>query len=82
MFGTSSSARVTASKQTMQNILVKNKAQTAVIKIVRFRIFINLTFRMLLNIHFQKWSKVTPEDNDETIYSKINKGSGKEIKNF
>ena len=82
MFGTSSSARVTASKQTMQNILVKNKAQTAVIKIVRFRIFINLTFRMLLNIHFQKWSKVTLEDNDETIYSKINKGSRKEIKNF
>ena len=37
---------------------------------------------MLLNVHFQKWYKVTLEGNDETIYSKINKGSGKEIKNF
>ena len=36
--------------------LIKNKTQTAVINIVSFRIFINLTFRMLFNIHFQKWS--------------------------
>ena len=34
--------------------LIKNKAQKAVINIVSFRIFINLTFRMLVNIHFQK----------------------------
>ena len=34
--------------------LIKNKTQTAVINIVNFRIFINLTFRMLFKIHFQK----------------------------
>ena len=34
--------------------LVKNKTQTAVINIVNKRILINLTFRMLDNIHFQK----------------------------
>ena len=34
--------------------LMKNKAQTAVINTVSFRIFINLTFRMLSNINFQK----------------------------
>ena len=34
--------------------LIKNKAQTAVINTVSFRIFINLTFRMLSNINFQK----------------------------
>ena len=39
--------------------LIKNETQTAVINIVNFRIFINLTFRMLFKIHFQKWSKVT-----------------------
>ena len=39
--------------------LIKNKTQTAVINIVNFRIFINLTFRMLFKIHFQKCSKVT-----------------------
>ena len=33
---------------------IKNKTQTAVINIVSFRIFINLTFRMLFNTHFQK----------------------------
>ena len=37
---------------------------------------------MLFNIHFQKWSKVTVIENDETIqYSKKYKGSGNEIKN-
>ena len=30
--------------------LIKNKTQTEVIKIVSFRIFVNLTFRMLFNI--------------------------------
>ena len=34
--------------------LIKNKTQTAVLKIVSFRIFINLTFRMLFNIYFQR----------------------------
>ena len=34
--------------------LIKNKTQTAVINIVNKRILINLTFRMLVNIHFQK----------------------------
>ena len=48
---------------------------------VSFHIFINLTFRVLFNIHFQKRSKVAVEDNDETIYTKIYKGSGNEIKN-
>ena len=37
---------------------------------------------MLFNVHFQKWSKVTVEDNDESIYKKIYKGSGNEIKNW
>ena len=32
----------------------KNKTQTAVINIVNKCILINLTFRMLVNIHFQK----------------------------
>ena len=32
--------------------------------------YINLTFRMLVNIHFQKWSKVTGTDYDKTIYTK------------
>ena len=45
------------------------------------RIFINLTFGMLFTLHFQKSSKVTVEDNDKTIYTKIYKGSGNEIKN-
>ena len=36
--------------------LIKKMAQTAVINIVFQRFFIkNLTFRMLVNIHFQKW---------------------------
>ena len=39
--------------------LIKNNTHTAVMNIVNFRIFINLTFRMLFKIHFQKWSKVT-----------------------
>ena len=34
--------------------LIKNKTQTAVINIVNKRILINLTFHMLVNIHFQK----------------------------
>ena len=35
--------------------LIKNKTQTAVINIINLRIFyINLTFRMLVNVHFQK----------------------------
>ena len=37
---------------------------------------------MLFNIHFQKWSKVTVEDNDDTICTKIYKGSGNKIKNL
>ena len=36
---------------------------------------------MLFTLHFQKGSKVTVEDNDKTIYTKIYKGSGNEIKN-
>ena len=62
--------------------LIKNKTRTVVINIVSFRIFMNLTFRMLVNIHFQKWSKVTVTDYDETIDTKIYKGSGNEIKNL
>ena len=34
--------------------LIKNQTQTAAINIVNKRILINLTFRMLDNIHFQK----------------------------
>jgi len=34
--------------------LIKNKTQTTVINIVNKRILINLTFRILVNIHFQK----------------------------
>ena len=34
---------------------------------------------MLFNIHFQKWPLI--EENDETIYSKIQGVSGNEIKN-
>ena len=49
--------------------LIKVKTQTAVINVVSFRIFINLTSCVLINIHFQKWSKVTVEDNDETIFT-------------
>ena len=41
------------------------------INIVSFRIFINLTFRMLFNIHFQKWSKVTVEENEAYETSSI-----------
>ena len=37
-------------------ITYKHQTQTAVINIVSLRIFINLTFRILFNIHFQKWS--------------------------
>ena len=36
--------------------LIKNKTQTAVINIVSFRIFMNSTFPMLFNIHFQELS--------------------------
>ena len=34
---------------------LRNRTQAAVINIFNFLIFINLTFRMLLNIHFQKY---------------------------
>ena len=34
---------------------LRNRTQTAVINIFNFLIFINLTFRMLLNIHFQQY---------------------------
>ena len=63
------------------SLIIKNKTQTAVINMVSFHIFINLTFRVIFNIHFQKWFKVTVEDNDGTIYTKIYKGSGNDIKN-
>ena len=36
------------------SLIIKNKTQTAVTNMVSFRIFINLTFRVLFNIHFQK----------------------------
>ena len=35
-------------------LIIENKRQTALINIVSFRIFINLTFRMQFNIYFQK----------------------------
>ena len=34
---------------------LRNRTQAAVINMFNFLIFINLTFRMLLNIHFQKY---------------------------
>ena len=37
---------------------------------------------MLLNIHFQKWSKVTLEDNDETILKKLTRGLEKRLTIF
>ena len=47
--------------------LIKNLTQTAVINIVNSQHFyINFTFSMLVNIHFQKWSKVTVKD--EKLY--------------
>ena len=36
----------------MKNTLIKNKTETAVINIVSFCIFINVTFRMPFKIHF------------------------------
>ena len=33
--------------------------------------YINLTFCMLVNIHFPKWSKATVTDYDETIYTNM-----------
>ena len=36
------------------NIRDGNKIQTAAISIINLRILYNLTFRMLVNIHFQK----------------------------
>ena len=38
--------------------LIKNKTQKAVINIVNIAFFLNLTFCMLVNIHFQKRPKV------------------------
>ena len=34
----------------------------------------NLTFNILVSIHFQKWSKVTVTDYDETIYTLLTRG--------
>ena len=51
------------------------------INIVSFGIFDKLDVSCAIQKHFQKWSKVTVEDNDETIYTKIYKGPGNEIKN-
>ena len=47
--------------------LIKNKTLTAVIDFVSFSNFITWRFVCYFNIHFQKWSSVTVEDNDETI---------------
>ena len=33
-----------------------------------------VTYRMLVNIHFKKWSKVTVRDYDESIYTKFTRG--------
>ena len=64
-------------------LIIKNKRQTALINIVRFRIFINLTFRMQFNIYFQKWSKVTQLKKMTRLYIFKNyKGSGNDIKNL
>ena len=51
--------------------LIKNKTQTAVINIVNKRILINLTFRTLVNIHFQKYK---PLQYLKTVYIVYNKG--------
>ena len=51
--------------------LTKNKTQTAVINIVNKRILINLTFRMLANIHLQKYK---PLQCLKTVYIVYNKG--------
>ena len=64
-------------------LLIKNETQTAVINIVSFCIFVNLTFRMLFNIHFEndlKW----PLKKMTRLYTVFQnyKGSGNEIKNL
>ena len=56
--GASTLRTIKADKQTKLITALKRKhtlsrKQTAVINIVSFRIFVNLTFRMLFNIHFQ-----------------------------
>ena len=55
--------------------LIKNKTQTAVINIVNKRILINLTFRMLVNIHFQKYK---PLQCLKTVYIIYNTSKGLE----
>ena len=40
--------------------LIKNKTLTAVINFVSFRNFITWRFVCYFNVHFQKWSKVSP----------------------
>ena len=48
-----------------------NKTHLAVVNIVNKRILINLTFRMLVNIHFQKYK---PLQYLKTVYIVYNKG--------
>ena len=36
--------------------LIRNTTQTAVINIFKIRILLNLTFRMFVHIHFQKYN--------------------------
>ena len=56
----------------------KNKIQEAVINIVNLCIVYNLTFRMLVNIHFQKWPLIV----FTTIYIIVKRGSGTTIKRY
>ena len=56
--------------------LIKNKTQTAVINIVNKRILINLTFRMLVNTHFQKYKLLQCL---KTVYIVYNKGWNREF---
>ena len=37
--------------------MIRNTTQTAVINIFKIRILLNLTFRMFLRIHFQKYNR-------------------------
>ena len=55
------------------DLLIKNKTLTAVINIVSFRNFITWRFVCYFNIHFQKWSKVSPLKIMTRLYSKRQK---------
>ena len=46
-----------------------NKTQIAVINIFKIRILLNLTFRMFVHIHFQKYNRYGFISNGANLYS-------------